>query len=726
MDEVEFTSFSDFIRAPVHENLQSVREGPDVDQASLHTPPDGPGPGSDLGFNADGMLPLQSDAIAQPSDTVHHTDVPLSKADVNKALFEARLQCLDDTGIKYPWETGVMGEIFNDSDDIVALPKLPAEYLGFSDQQHATVGSSASASASEQVLGRDPELPFYSFAIRVRPDKDLFESQEVLWKRAIGKWLQIFEVMGFPGQLGLAVDYELHFADESQHGTVLRDALGVKSPRTALKRAQTLLKYFNWLHDQQCAWFPWDRSNCLAYLGFADGHSPAATLGMAFLEALRFGRHVLQIPIPDDLLLDPQLKGRVQRLLLTKEGYHPARPLKALEVATLEKMMLSQMDVIDKYMLGAVLFAIFSRSRWSDLQFINRFWVDRNEFNGQFFGFLETETAFHKTATSLKKKMRFMPVVCPIQGITETDWTPIWLETFSALHVDMDACPFGPICRAPGTDGFLCKRSCTSDEISAFVNKVLGLADENRLSSHGFKHTTLSWASAYGIDETARTLLGHHELPGSKLMSVYSRDMLTRPLQMYCSMLSNIRGDHFRPDESRTSRMLDLMRIERAEKGDQSTEPGAGAVPAPKRPGGVVDDECVPTTPLDDTGSMGNDDKQQDQNPSDAESDSLASTDSSSSLDEPEDVPKIPVDENFIEGPVLRNRKSHVVHKCAAAEGKTLCGRLTSKETFELMPEGCSTLNARCSRCFKGQVLTSASAMAEALDLARAKRLKRD
>ena len=35
-------------------------------------------------------------------------------------------------------------------------------------------------------------------------------------------------------------------------------------------------------------------------------------------------------------------------------------------------------------------------------------------------------------------------------------------------------------------------------------------------------------------------------------------------------------------------------------------------------------------------------------------------------------------------------------------------------------------LNARCSRCFKGQVLTSAAVMAEAFDLAKAKRLKCD
>ena len=90
---------------------------------------------------------------------------------------------------------------------------------------------------------RDLELPFYSFAIRVKPDKDLFAELEAIWAKAILKWSQVFEVLGFPGQLGDAVDAELHFSAAEDQGTVLRDALGVKSPRTALKRAQTVLQY---------------------------------------------------------------------------------------------------------------------------------------------------------------------------------------------------------------------------------------------------------------------------------------------------------------------------------------------------------------------------------------------------------------------------------------------------------------------------------------------------
>ena len=53
---------------------------------------------------------------------------PFSRADVNKALFEARLQNLGDTELKYPWESGVMGDIFAESDNSLGVPTLPVEY----------------------------------------------------------------------------------------------------------------------------------------------------------------------------------------------------------------------------------------------------------------------------------------------------------------------------------------------------------------------------------------------------------------------------------------------------------------------------------------------------------------------------------------------------------------------------------------------------------------------
>ena len=178
-------------------------------QESNQAPPDESPSGPDL-VNLFGQDAIQSDAegfeshvdVTQSASCV---DTPFSRADVNKALFEARLQSLGDTELKYPWESGVMGDIFSETNDAAGIPTLPAEYLCFTDQLDSTTTASASQSASQKVAGRNLELPFYSFAIKVKPDKDMFAEQEVLWTRAIDTWLQVFEVLGFPGQVGSCI-----------------------------------------------------------------------------------------------------------------------------------------------------------------------------------------------------------------------------------------------------------------------------------------------------------------------------------------------------------------------------------------------------------------------------------------------------------------------------------------------------------------------------------------
>ena len=49
---------------------------------------------------------------------------------------------------------------------------------------------------------------------------------------------------------------------------------------------------------------------------------------------------------------------------------------------------------------------------------------------------------------------------------------------------------------------------------------------------------------------------------------------------------------------------------------------------------------------------------------------------------------------------------------------------MVSKPNFEMLENGCSTLNARCSRCFKGEGVTSRDGLVEAVDAAKVKRLR--
>ena len=262
------------------------------------------------------------------------------------------------------------------------------------------------------------------------------------------------------------------------------------------------------------------------------------------MEAFRFARFVLEVPIPDQLMSDPQLRGRAQRLMAEKETYEPARPLKVSELALLEKTMQGPLDPVDAYMLGAIIFAVLSRSRWSDLKHIHQIWIERTEYDGGLYGFVEARTKYHKTATSLAKKQLYMPLVAPVLGVTAVDWKKHWVQACESLGVSFDKEPCGTLCRAASHGGVLCKRSCTTEEVGIFLNKILKTNTENAVTSHSLKHTTLSWCAVYGLDEPSRTLLGHHELQGAKAMTVYSRDLLTRPLQLFCSMLANIRLDH--------------------------------------------------------------------------------------------------------------------------------------------------------------------------------------
>ena len=113
-------------------------------QESNQAPPDESPSGPDC-VNLFGQDAVQSEVggfkshvgVSQPASCV---DTPFSRADVNKALFEARLQSLGDTELKYPWDA--------------------AEYLCLTDQLDSTTTASASQSASQKVAGRDLELPF--------------------------------------------------------------------------------------------------------------------------------------------------------------------------------------------------------------------------------------------------------------------------------------------------------------------------------------------------------------------------------------------------------------------------------------------------------------------------------------------------------------------------------------------------------------------------------------
>ena len=328
-----------------------------------------------------------------------------------------------------------------------------------------------------------------------------------------------------------------------------------------------------------------------------------------------------------------------------------------------------------------------------------------------------------------------MPLVAPIVGTTQIAWAQVWFETLHSVGFDFDAEPIGALCRAPQEGGGLSQRSLTTDEVTGFVNAVLGLEGSSAITSHSFKSTTLIWAARYGMEEPLRCLLGHHEVPG-RSMATYSRDLLARPLAEYQGMLRNIRLNNFKPDLSRSGWKLGDAGITVADIGTKGDEiPSQTSVqthdwdrdqqyPRASSLTSAVQSEEDGWERVEEANAP-----ECDKKPNDEDVVSLSGSESSTSSSETssanEEVLQKKCGSVAIQPDItiecFQRKKSRVLHKPQTDKGVFVCGRRNGP-TYSHLPDGASFKWPRCSGCFKGEVITTRDGLADALDRARAKR----
>ena len=89
----------------------------------------------------------------------------------------------------------------------------------------------------------------------------------------------------------------------------------------------------------------------------------------------------MAIPFDQDATSDKRLMGRAKRLQGMASGTSKQAPdLSAEQVAKLERLVCREDTcVTDRFLAGGLLFALFSRSRWSDLKMIDAIWIDEYE-----------------------------------------------------------------------------------------------------------------------------------------------------------------------------------------------------------------------------------------------------------------------------------------------------------------------------------------------------------
>ena len=325
------------------------------------------------------------------SSTGGTSDIDLDQ----RMILEAQLSVLPENLPRFPWESGPFRAIFED-EGLVAHPILRQPIL-------------------LDVPGEP--LPPESPAVRVEGNKRKFASlyehcnsakscrrddddDGKLWDVALAKWVAVFALINHEGSVGEQLQQSFWDDQGPPKEEIIRDVEGPRAPRTAIKRANSILKCLRWHLDHYEKAWPWCIQSVSAFADSLKGSKGEGSAVQSLFEAIRFTYHVMGVPFPQQVLSDKRLQGRAKRLAFEGPDLRQADPLSAGQVCKLERMAVSSDTCcVDRYLVGGLLFALYSRSRWSDLRYIQSICVDRAP-DGS--GFVEARTRVHKTRHSKK------------------------------------------------------------------------------------------------------------------------------------------------------------------------------------------------------------------------------------------------------------------------------------------------------------------------------------
>ncbi|CAE7358825.1 unnamed protein product [Symbiodinium sp. CCMP2456] len=385
------------------------------------------------------------------------------------------------------------------------------------------------------------------------------QKEDRCWERAIERWLVIIAETPSASLIGAT----LPLRDVQQCMSVVRELFGKKAVGTVLKRANDLLKFFAWCRQTHPFRSPTPFEGAIVdeYLRHLRDTGKRVGALRGFAEAINFSMHVVGLSATlDRPVWSPWAKGLLSFMDLQRPSKMSKIALTVAMVKWLEDFLVSEDNgLCDRYAAGSCLFAVFSRSRASDLKVCENWDLDFEDIKTSGKGFVECTTRNHKTSKQMAQQAIPMPLVAPAVGLGPIAWGPVWAKVLPA----------------PTVDGGWMNRAVTSEELSAWLRGILekGGFDVSNISSHSLKHTTLQWAAKWGMDKYIRTLLGHHST-GGKSLDTYARDVLAPALLEYEEMLRQVRIGSFAPDVSRSGRFV-------KSSGVAEGNPGQSEMPAP-------------------------------------------------------------------------------------------------------------------------------------------------
>ena len=381
------------------------------------------------------------------------------------------------------------------------------------------------------------------------------EDQEAKMDVALKRWFDI--ISQFP-EIHETVK-QLHLlAGLAEQLRMLRDILSGKAPATLIKRANSMLKYIEKLREAKVQ-VPGDESFLYAY--FCDLRNSGIALSRlrSIVEAIRFTEFVFGIEGLSQRLLSKRCIGasrRVGETVLKQSDPFTVEQLSILHGVLHDKSALFW----DRLVSGAALVAVYTRSRWMDMQHTDEVVMDPDPNDPVF---VELKIKEFKTKKANAWRGGVMAAVGPALGVVQGNWVRTWWELRQQLGDQ-----FGsgvPLMPAPDGEGSATVRPLSTEEFSKWVKMILdrngGLPEDCKISSHSCKATLLSFLAKFGASIPDREILGGHT-GRMKSVLTYSRDSLASPLRVLSHMLERIRQGSFNPNATRSGMMTADVKVE--------------------------------------------------------------------------------------------------------------------------------------------------------------------
>ena len=344
----------------------------------------------------------------------------------------------------------------------------------------------------------------------------------------------------------------------------VHDALASKATATLHSRAGPILRYVKFWQDVGGRCFPITEPMIYDYLKSWKDAAPGAFRSL--LISLSFAFHILGLSGGDIAMKSGRVKGVANSHFCMRKKITQRPPLTVEQVTALENIVKdNRRTAIDRVAAGYFLLLVFGKLRYSDGMQISALEVDAIQVEGSPYGFLECKAERTKTSISLERKVRFLPVVVPLLGFTDSCWIFAWTEVRKQQQL---RCGQGiPLMPSPMQDGSWSKYPLLVSSAGDWLRSLLKASESlgTRIATHSCKATLLSMCAKFGIDHTNRRMLGYHTCSKDKSLLIYSRDSMASPLRKLGVVIQSIKDRKFFLDHTRSGYFAEDNDIEHAE-----------------------------------------------------------------------------------------------------------------------------------------------------------------